>query len=104
MTSGAVRDAFIHSHGVVLHALGRVGNALLKGQAKDIDRLARLQNIDWRRDAAVWDGRAVVAGRISKTHQSVILTGNVIKRALGLELTAEEQTLEDAYGRERHAA
>jgi len=104
MTSGAVRDAFIHSHGVVLHALGRVGNALLKGKGKGLDRLTRLQNIDWRRDARIWDGRAVVAGRISKTHQSVILTGNIIKRALGLDLTAEEQVLEDAFGREKHAA
>jgi DNA sulfur modification protein DndB len=104
MTSGAVRDEFIHSHGVVLHALGRVGNALLKGKGKGLDRLNRLQNVDWRRDAPIWDGRAVVAGRISKTHQSVILTGNVIKRALGLDLTAEEQILEDAFGREKHAA
>lgn len=104
LTSGAVRDTFIHSHGVVLHALGRVGNALVKGKPGGLERLTRLANIDWRRDAPTWDGRAVVAGRVSKMHQSVILTANVIKGALGMELTAEEQVLEDAFGREEHAA
>lgn len=104
LTAGAVRDGFIHSHGVVLHALGRVGNALLKGKPDGLKRLSRLANIDWRRDAPLWDGRAVVAGRVSKTHQSVILTANVIKAALGMERTAEEQVLEDALKREKHAA
>jgi DNA sulfur modification protein DndB len=104
LTAGAVRDGFIHSHGVVLHALGRVGNALLKGKQGGLSRLSRLSNIDWRRDCPLWEGRAVIAGRVSKTHQSVILTANVIKAALGIELTAEEQVLEDTFGRERHAA
>lgn len=106
LTSGAVRDSFIHSHGVVLHALGRVGNALLKSKPKGkaSDPLPRLQSLDWRRGAPVWDGRAVVAGRMSKTHQSVTLTANVIKNHLGIGLSADEQALEDAFGREAHAA
>jgi len=104
LTAGAVRDAYIHSHGVVLHALGRIGNALLKRKPETGDRLERLANIDWRRDAPTWDGRAVIAGRISKTHQSVILTANVIKSYLALPLSAEEQVLEDAFRREANAA
>ena len=106
LTSGAVRDSFIHSHGVVLHALGRVGNALLKSKprGKASDPLPRLQSLDWRRGAPVWDGRAVVAGRMSKTHQSVTLTANVIKSHLGIALSADEQALEDAFGREANAA
>jgi len=106
LTSGAVRDSFIHSHGVVLHALGRVGNALLKSKFKGnaSDPLPRLQSLDWRRGASVWDGPAVVAGRMSKTHQSVTLTANVIKNHLGIGLSADEQALEDAFGREAHAA
>lgn len=103
LSSGALRDAYIHAHGVTLHALGRVGNILLKGGAS-LDRLARLRDIDWRRDALLWDGRAVIAGRMSKSHQSVVLTGNVIKSALGLALTADEQVFEDAFGREPHVA
>ncbi len=104
LTSGALRDTYIHSHGVVLHALGRVGNTLLKSKPKGESPLNRLGEIDWRRDAPLWDGRAIVAGRLSKTHQSVTLTGNVIKTHLGLPLSAEEQVLEDAFGRQTHVA
>lgn len=104
LSAGAVRDAFIHSHGVVLHALGRVGNALLKRPKEKRDCLMRLHELDWRRDAPAWDGRAVVAGRMAKNHQSVILSANVIKTHIGLPLTAEEQVLEDAFRREVRAA
>lgn len=104
LTAGDVREGYIHSHGVVLHALGRVGNFLLKGDAEALDRLKRLAKIDWRRDCSAWDGRAVVAGRVQKTHQSVILTANAIKSHLGLALSADEQVLEDAFGREARAA
>ncbi len=104
LTSGEVREGFIHSHGVVLHALGRVGNMLLKGEGKELDRLGRLAGIDWRRGAPNWDGRAVLAGRVQKTHQNVLLTANAIKSHLGLPLSAEEQVVEDAFGREARAA
>jgi len=106
MTSGALRDTYINSHSVALHALGRVGNALLKLRSKKKfdDPLPRLASIDWRRTADTWVGRAVVAGRMSKTHLSVTLTSNVIKTHLGLPLSADEQSIEDAFRRQPHAA
>lgn len=106
ITSGALRDTFINSHSVALHALGRTGNCLLRrGQTGNSpDPLPKLKTIDWRKSAAIWDGRAVVAGRMSKTHQSVVLTSNVIKLHLGLPLSADEQSLEDAFRRHAHAA
>lgn len=106
MTSGALRDNYINSHSVALHALGRVGNCLLKmaKKKKMEDPLPRLASIDWRRSADIWVGRAVIAGRMSKTHQSVTLTSNVIKTHLGLPLSADEQSLEEAFRRHAHAA
>ena len=104
LSSGDVREAFIHSHGVALHALGRVGNSLLRSGGDALARLDRLAELDWRRDAEVWEGRAIIAGRIAKTHQSVILTGNAIKRHLRLELSIEEQALEGAFGTRTRAA
>lgn len=100
LTAGALRDGYIHSHGVVLHALGRVGNTILKFRTKGKTPLNGLRDIDWRREAPIWEGRAVVAGRMSKTHQSVTLTGNTIKAHLRLPLSAEEQVLEDAFKRQ----
>ena len=64
-----------------------------KSWAKD---LKRLRLVDWRRsNTELWEGRAMVHGRISKARSNILLTGNVIKTTLGLELTAEEQALED---------
>jgi len=101
MTSGDVRTEFIHSHGVVLQALGRTGNALLKSKKSDWQKsLKKISKINWKRtNAAMWEGRAMIGGRVSKTHQNVILTGNVIKKQLGLSLGPDEQRLEDALKR-----
>jgi DNA sulfur modification protein DndB len=105
MTSGALRNEFIHAHGVVLHALGRLGNALLQRNRRDWKaRLKGLSNIDWRRSAPVWEGRATIGGNVSKSGQNVILTTNLIKSQLGLTLTPEEQRLEDAMTRGAYAA
>ena len=106
LTAGEVREDFIHSHGVVLHALGRVGNALLREHA-EVDwsrRFAALKQMDWRRTNPAWEGRATLGGRVSKSLQNVTLTGNAIKVHLRVPLTPEEQRLEDAYARGDHAA
>jgi DNA sulfur modification protein DndB len=56
-----------------------------------------LQSIDWRRhNSSMWEGRALNAGRVSKANQNVTLTSNVIKKALGLELSADETRLEES--------
>ena len=62
------------------------------------DKLALLRNIDWARtNAKVWEGRALVGGRVSKTTTNVILTTNYIKQFLKLDLTPDEQRIEAAY-------
>lgn len=104
ISSGALRDEFIHSHGVTLHALGRAGNTLLKTSPGNYAGLKAIKTLDWRRSASAWDGRAVVAGRMSKSHQAVILTGNAIKSWLGLPLSAEERLLEDTLERKANVA
>ena len=101
LTAGEVRADFIHTHAVVLQALARVGRLLLKHHPDDWkDKIQLLNKIDWRRsNSKLWEGRALVGGRLSKAHQQVILTANAIKGILGLELTLEEQNLEDAFNR-----
>ena len=103
MTAGAFRDRFLHAHGVVLHALGRVGNALLHERPGAwVSGLAGLSDVDWRRSCPAWEGRATVGGKVSKSFQNVILTTNYLKSHLGLELGAEERRVEDA-AKGRHA-
>jgi DNA sulfur modification protein DndB len=100
MTAGDVRSDFIHSHGIVLSALGNAGAQLLRTCPEDWkERLSGLAAIDWSRaNTGLWEGRAMVGGHVSKSRQNVVLTTNVIKKALGLQLGAEEQRYESALG------
>jgi DNA sulfur modification protein DndB len=98
LTAGEVRRDFIHSHGVVLQAIGRGGSALIKRYSKSWPKkLAALGRMDWSRINPFWEGRAMIGGRVSKSSQNVSLTCNAIKQQLGLELTAEEARLEEAH-------
>lgn len=101
VSAGEVRRDFIHSHGIVLHALGKVGQSLL---AVDRDptswerHLRKLGGLDWHRaNDATWEGRAMVGGRVSKSAANVLLTTAAIRTALGLPLPPDEQRAEDAF-------
>ena len=101
LSAGEVRMDYIHTHGVVLQALGRVGNALVREYSQQWPKkLAALERIDWRRtNSALWEGRALSGGRVSNAGQSVLLTANVIKARLRCPLTPEEQAVEEALNR-----
>jgi len=101
MAAGEVRERFIHSHGIVLQALGRVGNALLLESKSDWKkRMSGLQKINWlRSNGSVWEGRAMVGGHVHKGSQNLVLTVNVIKKALNVPLGAEELRTEEALDR-----
>jgi DNA sulfur modification protein DndB len=98
MSSGEVRRDFIHSHAIVLQALGRAGRALYQlPLAQRAKRLKKLANIDWsRKNATTWEGRAMVGGSMAKSAQNITLTCNEIKRVMGLKLTPDEATAEAA--------
>ncbi len=93
-----LREKYVHAHAVALEAIGRAGNALLRDRPDGWKRdLACLSSIDWSRTSPTWAGRALINGRVSKTATSVILTANVLKRSLGLELGPEELRVERRY-------
>lgn len=98
MSAGEVRRDFIHCNAVVLQALGRAGRALYDSHPNEIQkRIQRLKGLDWsRRNAQVWEGRAMVGGKMAKSGQNVTLTSNELKGVLGLKLTEDEQTAENA--------
>jgi DNA sulfur modification protein DndB len=101
LASSEVREGYIHSHGIALQAIGKAGNALLKGNPTGWKtRLKPLSQINWsRKNARLWEGRAIIGGKVSKVTTNVILTANVIKKHLGIELDPEEQRVEDACNR-----
>ena len=94
-----LRKEYVHAHGVVLHALGMVGEPMtVAGGAAWKACLHRLSEIDWRRSNRLWEGRAMIAGRMSKVRSNVVLTAATIKRQLGLRLTADEDRLDRLAG------
>lgn len=99
MSASEIREGYIHSHGIALQAISKSGNALLLTSPKDWQkRLNKLEAIDWsRNNAALWEGRAMIGGKVSNTTTNVVLTTNVIKNALSLPLSEEEQRVETAY-------
>lgn len=100
LSAAEMRRDFIHSHGIALHALGRVGNSLLRDSTAVShwkNKLAPLKKVNWSRANSDWEGRAIVGGRVSKSHQQVTLTVNYLRHHLGLGLSPEDQRVEDAY-------
>jgi DNA sulfur modification protein DndB len=104
MTAGEVRRDFIHSHSIVLQVLGEVGHMLQSAHPKDWrKRASGLASIDWSRsNSTVWEGRALLGGRVSKARQNVLLTKNAVKQHLRLPLSPEEHRLEEAFKRGEH--
>ena len=100
ITAGEVRQDFIHSHAIGLQGIARAGNALMIEYPDNwVKRLRQLAKIDWRRsNKARWEGRALIAGRVCKGQQNVILTTASIKNSFSLPLSPEEQRAESSYG------
>tara|TARA_B100000446_G_C10552524_1_gene341224 strand:- start:13930 stop:15030 length:1101 start_codon:yes stop_codon:yes gene_type:complete len=101
LTSGEVRQSFVHSHAIVLQALGIIGSEigdLPKTQQKK--RIKLLGELNWKRsNSETWEGRCMLGGRIQKSSSNVALTTNLLKQQIGLPLTPEEERLEDAFKR-----
>jgi DNA sulfur modification protein DndB len=100
-----LRRTFVHAHAVALQAIGRVGRALVRERPDTWQEgLHALGTVNWlRSNAGLWEGRALVGGRMSKSAASVVLTANALKLHLGLDLGPEEMRLEEAHTRDRSA-
>ncbi len=97
--SSEIRDGYIHSHGIALQALAKAGNTLLLENSGDWKKsLKQISKLDWsRKNATLWEGRALVGGKVTNSTTNVTLTTNVIKNALSLPLSGEQQRVEEAY-------
>jgi DNA sulfur modification protein DndB len=100
VSTAELRREFIHSHGLALHALGIAGCSLFSTEPKKWkERLKMLDTIEWSRsNSKLWEGRAMIGGRVSKAQTNVILTGAFIKKTLRLPLSPEEQRIEGKFG------
>lgn len=103
MAAGEVRKELLHTHALALQVLGNVGHQLTRGNKSWKTKLKLLSTLDWSRsNTKLWEGRALIAGRVSKSGNNITLTGNAIKQHLKLSLTPEEERVEAAYKRGSH--
>lgn len=91
-----LRRGYVHAHGIALQAIGLAGARLMAEYPNDWrKRLSGLRKIDWSRsNTELWEGRALVAGKINKSTQNIVLVCNVILEALGLPSSSESAKLE----------
>lgn len=102
MTAGEIRRDFVHSHGVLLQAFGRIGAGMHAGAKPDYQPLVNLKKINWARsNARDWEGRVMMGGRLTKASNSVVLASAFIKKVIGLEVGPEEIRAEAAFNKSR---
>jgi DNA sulfur modification protein DndB len=99
VAAAELRRDYIHAHGVAAQAIAIAGRQLIQAAPNDwMKRLSKIRDIDWSRgNREQWDGRALVAGKLNKSRNNVILVSNVVMKALGLSLSAEGQRIEDLH-------
>jgi DNA sulfur modification protein DndB len=93
-----LRQEFIHSHAVVLWALGAMGQTLISTYPSDWqEKLRGLQKIDWRRTCKDWQGVSMVGPDVVNRRQNRMDTASYLKVRMGLKLSpAEDRSLRGA--------
>ena len=96
-----LRENYIATQNVVIHAIGRVGNYFFSNRINDMSsKLKMLSKIDWNRNARIWRQRAISeSGRIITNKRAAVLIANVIKREMSIPLSAEEKKEENTLKR-----
>ena len=93
-----LRENYIATQSIVIHALGRIGNYLFQHQEIDMEEcLTRLDHVNWHRGSQQWYLRAINQnGRIITSKKAALLIANVIKSAVGIPLSVDEVAAEKA--------
>lgn len=96
ITKRELREEYITTLGVTLLAFSRLG---IYFKDKDLDYMiecmTRLKEVNWSRSNPVWKNRMIGEnGKIINNREATILTGNAIKKMLGISLNQEEENKE----------
>lgn len=96
VSAAELRRDYVHAHGIALHALAIAGSrAFALYPDTWAEHLDGLQSVDWSRaNRTLWEGRALVGGRINKSRNHIVLAANIILSALNISLTAEGERVE----------
>lgn len=89
----ALRHRFVHFTGTGLTVIGRLGFFVRNYPSAERERLieALARQIDWSRDADIWQGNAVLSGRMNGQRAAVEVAVMKIKAQLGIPISNQEQ-------------
>ena len=87
-----LRQNYICTQNVFIHALGKVGNYFYEHRELDmVQYLKCLRKIDWNRNSKYWYMRVVNKhDKIMTNSKSVLLISNLIKTEMGINLDSKE--------------
>ena len=97
----SLRESCVHFSGAGLLVLAGVGHSILSGDNPQFGRLSsgsldlvkRLAEIDWSKSGDLWRGNIVAPqGNIAPHKNNVVLAVARVKQAIGIELSAKEQS------------
>ncbi len=87
-----LRQEFIHTHAVVLWAIGAMGQTLISADPGEWKtKLRELRSFDWRRTNKEWQGVAMSGPDVVNRRQSRMDTASLLKVKMGLKLTSSEE-------------
>ena len=101
ITKVDLRENYIATQSIVIQSFGRIGNYLHMHEDISPEQcLVNLEKVNWNRNSRKWYLRAINQnGRIITNKKASLLISNVIKKELGLPLTADEFAAEDQISR-----
>lgn len=90
-----LRENYIAVQGIVIQALGRIGEAVYTEKLNVEKVLAGLKEINWKRNAKEWKNRAIRSdGRIIANETAIILIASFLKKRLGIPLDEDDKEKE----------
>lgn len=94
-----LRENYIATQGIVIQALGRVGRYFFEHPDSNVgEKLEGLRKISWKRNAKLWQQRAIREnGRIITSKRAALLIANAIKKAIGIPLSNNEKSVEENF-------
>ena len=94
-----LREQYIITQAIIIQALGVLGNYYFNNPESNMpESLANLESVDWLRCAPCWKGRVIRSnGKIINSNDAARLACNVLKTALDIPLSKEDQSYEDKF-------
>lgn len=94
-----LRELYIASQAVVIQAFGKLGAYYFDHPERNVEEdMVAIRGLNWRRNADIWKLRVIRNnGRMINNDQAITLALNVLKNQIGVELSDDEQAVEERF-------